>query len=251
MLARFVGGAGADGGSPGGDGLRTAVLIHRLIGALREGGNVVDGSDGEGEGGRLGDAGRTCHGIGERIGAVHIRGGGVEKGRTAHDSHGTEGWRRDGSDDRRPLEGIVRQDIQRDRLILKGRAGVADDVSDGGDGEGEGLVGRSVHAAVRRAAVVVQVHSDGGGAVGVRCRSVGEDTAGRDGRLHVEECGVVIRYVEGQLLARFVGGAGADGGSPGGDGLRTAVLIHRLIGALREGGNVVDGSDGEGDGRRA
>ena len=62
----------------------------------------------------------------------------------------------------------------------------------GRDGDGEGLGGAGVDAAVGRAAVVVDAHGDRGGAVGVGGRGVGEGAGRADRRLDREEGGVVV-----------------------------------------------------------
>src|SRR5262249_25895072 len=115
-------------------------------------------------------------------------------------------------------------------------------VVDRGDGDREALRGAGVDAAVRRAAVVLEVDGDGGAAEGVGRRGEGERAGRGDGRPGAEEGGIrVAGDVEGDGLARLVG-AGGEGGRPrlaGG----AAVFEPGDVAAAREGRRVVDLGD--------
>ena len=106
--------------------------------------------------------------------------------------------------------------------------------------DGERLRRAGVHAAVRHTAVVAERHADVGHANGVRRRVVGEGAVRRNRGLRREQRRGVGVDVERQRLRGFVCRTRADPGGPARDGLRAGVFEQRLVGALGEGGGVVD-----------
>src|SRR5262249_46312266 len=98
------------------------------------------------------------------------------------------------------------------------------------DGDGKGLRGAGVVAAVEGAAVVGEVDTDRGRAVAVRRRLVSQGAAGVDGRRgHKRQPagGGGHRINQGQPLASFVGGGGRSGllvGDDAGNGFRIFVF---------------------------
>src|SRR2546425_909791 len=94
----------------------------------------------------------------------------------------------------------------------------------------------------------MDLHADGGRAVGVGGRRVAGGAVGSHGCLSGEQCVVVVGDDEVHRLGRLVGRAGGDGGGPRRHGLGAGVLGNRLVGALGEAGGVVHRSDGDGEG---
>src|SRR5205085_2689598 len=79
-LAALVGGSGGDGGGPRVGGLGPGVLVDGLVGALGEAGGVVDGADGDRDGGHVGVQGPVVGLVGEGVPAVEVGGRGVGEG---------------------------------------------------------------------------------------------------------------------------------------------------------------------------
>ena len=126
--------------------------------------------------------------------------------------------------------------------------GEARRVVDGGDGDREGLRALSVDAAVGGAAVVVRLHGDRGGAVGVRRRRVGQRAARRRPPAAPRRarccCCVTMKFTR---LRRLVAGPALIAVAQPVTRLRAGVLEHRLVGALGEARRVVDRGDGDGE----
>src|SRR5581483_7359567 len=271
-LAALVAGPGADRGRPTRRGLEPGVLRNALIAALGEGGGVVDGCDGDGEGLRrarvvaaVGGAAVVVGGDGDGGGAVSVGGGGVgerpaaaERGLLAEEAvvvvAGGEGHvlgafgRRSGADRRRPaVDGLCARVLE-NRLIgaLHERRRMIDER----ECDRERLRRARVDAAVRGAAAVVCGHGDRRRSDGSRGGCVGERPVAGDGRLYREQAVVVVAGDERDRLAALVAGPGADRGRPTRRGLEPGVLRNALIAALGEGGGVVDGCDGDGEGLR-
>src|SRR5581483_5608996 len=231
-LRCFVRRPGGDRRGPG-CALRACVLEHRAVAAGGEGRCVVDGGDGDREGGGGGvlAAVRGAAGVagGDGDGGVAVR---VRGGRVGEDAGGVDGGlgaeegvvvvrrrerdglrcfvRRPGGDRRGP--GCALR-----ACVLEHRAGAAGGegrcVVDGDDGDREGG-GGGVLAAVRGAAGVAGGDGDGGVAVRVRGGRVGEDAGGVDGGLGAEEGVVVVRRRERDGLRCFVRRPGGDRRGP-------------------------------------
>src|SRR5262249_8783651 len=147
---------------------------------------------------------------------------------------------RAGRDGGRPRGGVGAAFFEHGDVAAAGEAG---GVVDRGDGDGEGLGGAGVLAAVGRAAGVLGADADGGLPVGVRGGGVGEGAAVVDVGLGGKEGVVVVGdRVVVEALAALVRRAGAEVGHEVGDGLGAAVFEDRLVrvGLEGEAGRVVD-----------
>ena len=87
----------------------------------------------------------------------------------------------------------------------------------------------------------VALQGDGGAAVRVRGRGVGQRAGGGHRRAGAEQRGIgVAGDVEGERLASFIRRAGADRGRPRVHRLRPGVFVDRLVAALGEARRIVD-----------
>ncbi len=97
--------------------------------------------------------------------------------------------------------------------------------------------------------IVVQAHGDRRRTIRVRGWRVSQRAVGGDARLHREQSVVVVADQEIERLTRLVAGRPLrQSRGPTADGLRSRILVHRLIRAFGEGGRIVDRVHGDGDG---
>ena len=117
-------------------------------------------------------------------------------------------------------------------------------VVDAGNGDVESLRRRSIDAAIGRATVVLDVHTNGRRTAHVGGCGVGQHTGWAHGRRGAEQRGVAVgNNLEGNGLRCFAGGARADGRGPRRDRLRAQILKHDYIRALGKAWHLINRSD--------